>query len=237
MSEILSIVNDGIRLIQNQNGLKFGTDALLLAAFIRRAPRAEAVEIGPGSGIISLLLASRGKINHITAVEVQPYYADLTARNAAENGLSDRITSVCGDIRDYGCSADIVFTNPPYMRAESGKNNFDEGKYIARHEVKGTIGELCSAAGRLLQTGGRFYCVYRPERLPDLLDAMRQAKIQPKRLCFVHSDTVHPPSLFLIGGIKDGKPGCDVTRPLFLARDGGPTAEAQHIYDTGDWFE
>ena len=237
MSEILSLVNDGIRLIQNQNGLKFGTDALLLAAFIRRAPRARAVEIGPGSGIISLLLASRKKIKHITAVEVQPYYAGLTARNAAENGLQDVITTVCADIRDYSGSADMVFTNPPYMRAESGKNNSDEGKYIARHEVKGTIGELCAAAGRLLQTGGRFYCVYRPERLPELLDAMKQAKIQPKKLCFVHSDTFHSPCLFLIGGIKDGRRGCAVTRPLFLARDGLPTPEAQHIYDTGDWFE
>jgi len=237
MNETVSAVNDGIRLIQNQKGLKFGTDALMLAAFIKRTPRSEAVEIGSGSGIISLLLARRKKFRHITAVEIQPYYADLTRRNVELNGLCDMITPVCSDIRDYRGNAGTVFTNPPYMKADSGKSNADEGKHIARHEVSGTVGELCEAAGNLLGTGGKFYCVYRPERIDGLMIAMERSKIKPKRLCFVHSDTFHAPCLFLVEGLKDGKSGCSVTRPLFLTENGRPTPEAQFIYDNGEWFE
>lgn len=237
MSEVITSVNDGLSLIQNSNGLKYGTDALLLAAFIKREKNKRAVEIGSGTGIVSLLLAKRNKFHHIDAVEVQPYYADLTNRNVVLNGLTEKITAVCGDIRNYRKLTDTVFTNPPYMKTFEGKESEDSGKYIARHEVMGTIYEICESAGRLLQTGGRFYCVYRPDRLIDLLCAMKSAKLQPKKMCFIHRDITYPPSLVLISAKKDAGDGCDVLRPLFLTDGGEATEEANFIYSNGDWFE
>ena len=56
--ERLDEVNEQLRLIQKRQGLTFGTDAYLLAAFIRPQPRAKAIELGSGSGIISLLLCA-----------------------------------------------------------------------------------------------------------------------------------------------------------------------------------
>ena len=55
--ERLDYVNEKITLIQKKNGLTFGTDAFLLAAYIKENKRARAAELGTGTGIISLLCA------------------------------------------------------------------------------------------------------------------------------------------------------------------------------------
>lgn len=236
-NETLTVVNDGIKLIQNPAGLTFGTDALMLAAFVRRAPNSIGAEFGSGSGIISLLLASRGKLKKIYAIENQEYYAGLTGRNAALNGLSDRVMPLHSDVRDLREMYDVIFTNPPYMKVGAGKRNVDDGKYAARHEVCGDIFDFCRSAARNLKYGGSFYCVYRPDRAVDLLAAMRETAIEPKRIAFVSQDTLHKPSLMLVEGKRGGSPSCEVMKMLFLCRDGSsePTEEAEAIYRTGEW--
>ncbi|MBP5256471.1 MAG: methyltransferase [Clostridia bacterium] len=236
--ETVTNVNEGIRLIQDPTALAYGTDALMLAAFIRREPGRHALELGSGSGIISLLLGKRGKFRKITAVEIQPYYADLTRRNVLENGLSGVIDTVNADIRTWNGCADTVFSNPPYMRVTSGKPNSDEGKYAARHEVYGTVSELVGAVSGILRYGGRFCCVYRPDRLPELVTAMKENGIAPKRMAFVHGNPKIEPCLVLIEGKKGGGEGCRVLRPTFLSdSDGAITPDAEYIYTNGDWPE
>ena len=236
-NETLTVVNDGIKLIQNPRGLTFGTDALMLAAFVKRAPESIAAEFGSGSGIISLLLASRGKLKKIYAVETQEYYAELTRRNAELNGMADKVEAVLGDAREFSSECDVIFTNPPYMKTTSGKRNCDDGKYAARHEVNGDIYDFCASAAKCLKYGGLFYCVYRPDRAIDLLSAMREAKIEPKRIAFVSQDLKHKPCLMLVEGKRGGKPSCEVLPTLFLCNDGTniPTEDAMRIYDTGEW--
>ena len=74
--ERLDYVNDSLELIQNTDGLTFGTDALLLAGYIEGRHRS-GIELGGGTGIISMLLLTRGKVDSITAIEIQDEYAEL----------------------------------------------------------------------------------------------------------------------------------------------------------------
>ena len=241
--EKLERVNSNISLIRKKNGLTFGTDAYLLAAYIPEKKRTFAVELGGGTGIISLLLLAEKKCARVTAVEVQPEYCELMERNAAAGGF-DTFKSCLADVRKIPNEAlpsecaDVVFSNPPYMKVDSGKRNRDDGKFAARHEVFGDIGELTAAAARCLKSGGSFYAVYRPDRMMDLLAAMRDNRMEPKRLCTVHADRFHKPSLLLVEGRRDGSSGCDYLRPLFLSEpDGSPTEEAKIIYESGNWIE
>ncbi len=236
LNEFLTEVNDKIKLIQNSEGLTFGTDALMLAAFVRSEPKSIAAEFGSGSGIISLLLAKREKLGKIYAVEKQPYYSSLTQRNIELNGLETKIEAVCDDVRNLSCEYDVIFTNPPYMKTTSGKRNVNDGKYEARHEVNGDIGEFCRAAAKNLRFGGKFYCVYRPDRIIDLLAAMREALIEPKRIVFVCQDEEHAPSLMLAEGKRGGKSDCKVYN-IFLCKSKTaiPTDEAEYIYKNGNF--
>lgn len=218
--ERIDFVNDSLRLIQETDGLTFGTDALLLASFVMSRHK-RGCELGSGSGIISMLLLTRGKLESVTALEVQEEYALLTGRNAELNSLSERLTSVCADVREYrdGIEYDAVFTNPPYMKTSSGKENDLGKKNIARHEVMGDIGDFCAAAKRLLRFGGTFYAVYRPDRTADLIYAMKQASIEPKRLTLVFADEDCEPSMLLVEGKAGGKSGMQVTKPLIIYKD------------------
>jgi len=116
-NERLDEVNDKLRLIQKTDGLTFGTDALLLAAFVAKKAK-RALEIGGGSGIVSLLLATRERCSYIDCLEVQETYAALIERNVHLNGLDGRVNAVCADARAFPLRADTgsydaVFSTPP----------------------------------------------------------------------------------------------------------------------------
>lgn len=238
-NERLDYVNDNIELIQNNEGLTFGTDALLLAGYIN-AKYKSGIELGGGTGIISMLLLTRGKVNKITCLEIQEEYAELITRNAEHNSLSDRLTAVNTDIRDYRPNAEceLVFTNPPYMKSDSGKANLSDKKNIARHEVAGSIYDFCKSGSGMLKYGGTFAAVYRCDRLIDLIDAMREAKLEPKRMTYVHANVESAPSMVLIEAKKGGKCGLKVSRPLIIYKDKNNkeyTEDMNYIMENGSF--
>lgn len=237
-------INENLKIIQKTNGLTFGSDTYLLSAFINAQKGGRAADLGSGTGIASLLCASRGKFDKIYSIEIQNDFYELIGRNASLNQLDSIITPVLSDVRDVkpsdvGGELDAVFSNPPYMKADSGKRNQYDEKFIARHEVFGGISDFCAAASRLLKFGGLFYCVYRPDRLSDLMAAMRDARLEPKVMVFVSSDTKTAPSSVLIRAKKGAASSMKLSRPLILHSepnaDGSarPMSEdAKRIYET-----
>ena len=240
-NERLDRVNDGLYLIQKTDGLTFGTDALLLAAYAKEG-LGKAAELGGGTGIISMLILTRGKASTVDAYEVQEEYSTLIERNAKKNGLEERLHAINCDIRDCAASEayDAVLTNPPYMRCDAGKRNALDKKNAARHEVFGGISDFTEAGRKMLRFGGSFYAVYRPDRLIDLISAMRDSRLEPKRMTFVYADTASEPSMVLIEAKKGGKSGLIATPPLIIYRDTGHTeytSEMNFIMDMGAFPE
>lgn len=249
--EKLERVNENVSFIRKKNGLTFGTDAYLLAAYIPARTRAFAVELGGGTGIISLLLLSAKKCHRVTAVEVQPEYCDLMKRNA-QLGNFEAFTAHLADVRELPDEtlpsecADVVFSNPPYMKADSGKRNEYDEKFIARHEVCGGIDDFCAAAERLLKYGGNFYCVYRPDRLIDLIASLRAHHLEPKRMTFVHADQNAEPCIVLVEAKKGAASSLILTKPLILhpestgEKNRPLSADAERINETcsfSDFFK
>lgn len=242
--ERLDNVNDNIKLIQRKNGLTFGTDALLLSAFVsKHAPKA--CEIGCGTGIISLLLLQRKKADIIFGYEVQKEFAVLSQRNAVLNSFDNKFIIHNKDIReaspiDNEGEVDCVITNPPYMKYGAGLNNDHNEKNIARREIFGTISDFCLSAKKLLKYGGRFYCVYRPDRLAELVVCMRNAAIEPKKITFVHPQSDAPPSLVLVEGRLGAGEELNITRPLVIYTDSTHkefTDDLKYIYENGSFPE
>ena len=236
-------INDNLKLLQNENGLTFGTDAYLLSAFTVGGKSKTGADLGSGTGVIPLLLCSREKAAKIYAVEVQESFCDLISQNATLNGFVDRIIPVSANVTDLkaadiGGEVDFVTSNPPYMKVDSGKRNEHDEKFIARHEVFGGISDFCACAYRLLKHGGKFYTVWRPDRLCDLICSLRENKLEPKRIIFVCATDKNDPSMVLVQSTKGAAPGSVVTRPLILhqSREDAAKAilspDAKEIYDT-----
>lgn len=240
--EKITKVNEDITLIQSSDGLTFGSDAYLLSAFVSGGKNQIGADLGSGTGIIPLLCASREKAAKIYAVEIQEKFVDLIERNAEINGKGEIIRPVLADVRelkasDIGTEVDFVTANPPYMKLDSGKRNEHDEKFIARHEVCGNISDFCACACRLLKHGSKFYVVWRPDRLVDLICALRENHLEPKLITFVCATPQSEPSMVLVRSTKGAAAGSVITRTLFLhdskedAIQSKLSADAAKIYE------
>lgn len=215
----------------------FGTDAFLLAAFA--APRAgeRACDLGTGCGIIPLLWCRAPvKPAKILGIDVQPLACEQAGRGALLSGLTDIFTVLNSDFRTAAGEAgrakwDLVCANPPYRALGAGLQSRRPSARAARHETMCTIGEVCAAAASLLRFSGRFCLCHKPERLFEVLCAMRKAGIEPKKIRMVAYSACKAPYLVLIEGRKGGKPGLTVLPELLLTdATGAYTPEMQAIY-------
>ena len=236
--ERLDYINEDLSLIQLKRGLTFGTDAYLLSAFVRERS-GRGADLGSGTGVASLLCLTKGKSSYMYASEIQPYFASLIERNAALNSLSEKLTVLSGDARELSTKdtegeLDFVISNPPYMKASGGFGTQSEEMNIARRELNGTITDFCNTASRLLKYGGYFYAVYRPDRLIDLICAMRHANLEPKKLVTVYPDSHSKPCLILCMAKKGASSDVTQSKPLIIYKDGTRdyTDDMQKIYDS-----
>lgn len=219
--ERIDEINERLCLIQKKGGLTFGTDAYLLAAFAKKSPRSVAYDLGCGTGVISLLCMARGKYKKIYGVEVQKEFAHLAEKNVRLNGFDSSIEIIEGDVRDYSTfpclsEAGCVISNPPYMPRGSGKEPDDSQMNIARREENGTIYDFCKSAFALLKHGGLFYTVYRPDRSCELIHALRENSLEPKRMVYIYPDINSPPCLILTEAKKGAAPSVRLSRPLII---------------------
>ena len=224
-----------LNLTESMETLRLGTDALLLSAYIKASGNASALEIGAGNGSVSMLVAKRGCFKSIFALEIQKELCEIMKANVLHNGFEGKISPVNADIRTVNPElyqgVSVIFSNPPYMREGCGKSSPASSKQIARHEVYGGVADFCSAAAKILKTGGRLYLVYRPDRLETLMHALRSNGFSPKRMTFVHADCEHSPSSVLTESVLGGNEGLYVTRPLFLKENGRDTEDCGFIYE------
>ncbi len=214
---------------------KVSTDSVLLASFA--SPKGKnGIDIGCGSGIISLIMLCTNETLHMTGIDVNEDAAETASSNIQRNGLSARYKVICGDIREHRKlfntgSFDFAVCNPPYYPENSGKRSSNTVKALARGETLCTLEDICKAAAYLLPTGGSFYLVHKPERLSEIFCTMTKYSIEPKRLREVQYRIGRAPNLVLIEGRRGGRKGISVEAPLILTNeDGTETKEVLEIY-------
>ncbi len=181
--DVLSIDTLPNRLVLKQpiHGFRSGSDALLLAdAFFLRYPDirkcSRMLDVGCGSGAISLSLLKHNPYIHVTGFELQQSYSHLAYDNALLNGVSDRFNVINGDLVDIHTllppdSFDYIITNPPFYHVGSGRMSVDIGKQIAHH---GTMDFITWIRKSLyaLKNKGYLMMICRTERLGDIYAAL-----------------------------------------------------------------
>ena len=226
----------GFRFVWEDSLFRPGTDSFLLSSLPRLRPGLRVCDLGCGTGLLALLLLQRQRALQVTGMDIQPAAIALAEQAAEENGLTDHLSFLCADLRQtrqhfVTGSFDLVVCNPPYYPPFSGKIAADSARRTARSETATTLTDICGVAAYLLRWGGSLCLVHKPERLADVICALRAAAMEPKRLRFVQNRAGDAPSLFLIEGCQGGKPGLSLEPPLILKTDSGaPTAELDAIY-------
>ncbi|MCI8583668.1 MAG: tRNA1(Val) (adenine(37)-N6)-methyltransferase [Dorea sp.] len=226
----------GYCLIQNPSLFCFGIDAVLLSSFAKVKKGERALDLGTGTGIVPILLEAKNEGAFYGGLEIQEVSADIARRSVKYNNLEGKIEIRTGDIKEaaeiYGAASfEVITVNPPYMIQSHGVKNVNDSKYIARHEVYCTLRDVLEQSAKLLKEKGRFYMVHRPFRLPEIMKAMCECRLEPKRMRMVHSYVDKEPSMVLIEGLRSGRPRMRVEPPLIVyEKDGQYTEEALRMY-------
>ncbi len=216
---------------------RFGTDAFLLADFSGYRQKDTVCDLGTGCGIIPLIMQKKMPPAVTYAVDIQEGAIEQL-RLGLERSETTGIVPVCADLKELWDGApldrcDLVTCNPPYKAANAGFESVIDAQKIARHEIMCDIDDVCRAAERLLKFGGRLCVCNRPERLADVISAMKNHNIEPKRIRFVSKTPDDAPWLFLVEGKKGSKPFMKVEKQLYIRSGDGFSDELKRIYETG----
>lgn len=219
-------------IIQKPETHRFGTDAVLLANFVRANAKTRLIDMGCGTGILSILINGRTGAK-VTAIDIQPDMVDMTARSAEYNGQSG-ILAMELDLRrapealGHG-SFDAAVCNPPYFTA--GAHSPAQSRAIASHQLTCTLLDVAAAAFKLLKNGGNLFICYPAAGLAEAIATLVAQRLAPKRLCLVADNPDAAPYLALIEAKKHGKPGL-IMEPQLNIKDvsGNYTPRAKAIY-------
>lgn len=230
----------GYKIIQNTEGFCFGIDSVILSDFAKNLRNdSKVMDLGTGTGILCILLSGKTKLSHIVGVEVQKDVADMANRSIRLNSLDNKISILnenilnLENIYEKG-SFDVIVTNPPYKKENTGLQNENEKKLISRHEITANLEDFIRVSKNMLKDKGEFYMVHRPERLADIIYLMRKYKIEPKQIQFVAPKIGKEPNLVLIKGIKNAKDFLKIDKVLYVYNeDGSYTDEILKIYGKG----
>ena len=228
---------DGLKLIQRPDVFRFGTDSVLLADFARPGAKDRAVDLGCGTGAIALLMAAHRPRLIVDAVEIQPEIADMARRSVALNGMADKVRVLNADMRDawraLGAGAyTLAVCNPPYGKVGAALESLSEARRVARHEGDLSPQDIARAAARLIKNGGRFCVIYPAPRAFEMMRAMYENRLAPKRIRTVHGVAGRAPKFVLMDAVKGGGEGLHWLEPLVLRHpDGSFTEEWHRIYD------
>lgn len=136
--------------------MKVSTDAILLGAWVKIENAGEILDIGTGTGLISLMLAQRSTAS-ITAIEIETNAHNEARNNFAKSPWMDRIrlfhTSFQRFTEIYPNKFDLIISNPPYF--ENDLPPADEVRLTAKHTVQLSFRDLLSGSRRLLLSSGR----------------------------------------------------------------------------------
>ncbi len=232
---------------QPAGALRFGLDALLLAAFAarhceeRRArlskakPRPLSVaELGCGCGAALLGLALRCSETRGLGLEREPALLEAARRNARALGLEQSLLFQAADLAAPPSQADgtrhVVLANPPYGLPGQGRASPLALRERALRDAE-ALHVFCRAAARLLRHHGHFFCIFEARSLSRLCAALEETHLGLRRIIPVRPHSHSPATRLLAEARKDAAPELRLESPLTLhRRQSGPTTRSSPLW-------
>ncbi|TDE16195.1 tRNA1(Val) (adenine(37)-N6)-methyltransferase [Dyadobacter psychrotolerans] len=142
---------------QDKCAMKVCTDACVLGAWADVAEAESILDIGAGTGLLSLMVAQRNPFAKIDAVELDPDAFIQAGENVENSSFSERIDVFNSAIQNFdrGLPYDCIITNPPFFQSDLLSPNLQKNN--AHHATSLSFDELLISIGRLLKENGRFF--------------------------------------------------------------------------------
>ncbi|MDU1829134.1 tRNA1(Val) (adenine(37)-N6)-methyltransferase, partial [Anaerococcus sp.] len=207
----------------------FGIDSILLLDFAKMKRDKKLVDIGSGSGILSLGASAYYNPQKIYAIEIQKEKADLLIKNLDLNKIKN-IEVINEDLNTVNLGVnniDYIITNPPYYKINDNIGNKSEEFLISRQEKYLTLENIFNFANKTLKDKGKLFMIHKPERMIDILT--KSNNLKPKRIRFASSTFDKKPQFILIEFVKNAKDGLKIEDPLIIYENGSYSHEVKKI--------
>jgi len=141
------------------------------------------LELGSGSGVISILLSLSRKAWQITGIDIQTELVELAKCNAL--GLNPRPEFRQADLRQFNepDGFDLVLSNPPWQKLQSGWQSPNKMRAISRMEVCCTLPDITACCARNLKTGAHAVLMYPSHRSEELQACAKLQGLIPADVC------------------------------------------------------
>ena len=138
---------------QNADVFRVGTDAVLLGALANVSKAKNVLEIGTGTGIVSLMIAQRNLEAKILAIDINSEALNISQANFSNSPFSDRIKSQLQDLKNFETEEkfDLIISNPPYFEINSSEKDI-----LARQRLELNFSDLIKKSSQLLSENGLF---------------------------------------------------------------------------------
>ena len=214
---------DGLKIVQDTRLYRFTSDSVLLSKFAKPKKRDVVADFCAGSGIVGFHFYAlhREKFPQmpVTLFEMQEDLLNLARKTAKYNGF-DNFSFVQGKLqelpKEYDEKFSLVLCNPPYERG--GFDNDEYHKAVCRKELTIRLEEIAKAASRALKFGGRLCMLHRADRLAEVCYTLHDAKLEVKKIQFVGGRYGSKPYLFIVEGVKGGKPNTEILQTIVNER-------------------
>lgn len=176
-------LGDGYYIVQNENGYRFGSDAVALAHFAAGdvTARDKVLDLCSGCGIIAIMLGIATNAE-VVGVELDEELYGMSLRSLEINKLNT-VSFINADARALDNSIngqyDAVVCNPPYYKVGSKPTAVAP---TANSEINITLSDVVAVAGRALKVGGALYMTHVTSRLDEVICACRDNGLAVKKL-------------------------------------------------------
>ena len=140
-------------ILQHENVFRVGTDGVLLGALCQVENAQKILEVGTGTGLISLMLAQRNPNAEITALDLNEDAVKLAQENFKNALFSERLNVFHQDFKTFESQKeyDFVVCNPPFFEENNSVKDI-----LARQQVELTFRNLIEKASKILSSEGIF---------------------------------------------------------------------------------
>lgn len=211
------------RINQARSAMKVTTDACLFGAWMAHCLKdraGEALDIGTGTGLLSLMLAQKSAMM-IHAVEMEPGAAAEAGENIRMSPFSNRIKLMEGNILDENILSekkfDVVFSNPPFY--ENDLLSPDTDRNLAWHQQSLPLDDLLQQIGRRMAAHGEFFLLLPARSWPSLQVRLAKQNLQLTELLRIRQTPGHSPFRLLLRGTHSAQPGLHMQEKEWPIRD------------------
>jgi len=223
-------------LYQPSNGYCYNSDTHFLYNFILENLKkfkninGELLDIGSGSGILGLLVSRDFEKLNLNQCEIQDIFQEFSLRNASCNKINTYMYKGSFLDMDFDKQFDICVSNPPFYHTNVIKSE-NEIKRIARYNDNMPLKDFIKKVSQVLKSNGKFFFCYDVKQLNEIIQYLKEYKINLESLQFVHPKKDKDATLVLVYARKNSKSLLSVLKPIVVFENKEFTNEVQKIYE------